>query len=412
MTDVPSTPQVEAPKASRQIGRRVGTGVAVVLAVVLFLVATIGVWAKRTVLSADRIVTAVDKAASDPRVVDALAERITVEIVSAVDIKTMLSGVLPDKLDPLAPVVEAAVRDVLQKQVAKVVGSPQGLALLNGAVRSAHDAAIRLLNGGGLSPNSIVSVTDGEVTLDVVPLIARSLSLMQDRGIIPAKFDVQSIASQASSNDIVKKIASVFGVTVPEGFGHIVIIDSQQLANGKAALANAQKAMAIFQKATLILVALALIFIAIALLVSADRRRTLVQLMVGIGVGAILLRIGIDKVVQVINHAIEEVGIKVAAVQMTESLTESLARTLVVMAIVALSVALIAYLLRPGKDGSDSRLTASISARPEIARIVIVTLSLLLLAAVGVGLVTVLIVGALCIAGLLYVGRHAAPAID
>jgi hypothetical protein len=82
------------------------------------------------------------------------------------------------------------------------------------------------------------------------------------------------------------------------------------------------------------------------------------------------------------------------------------------MAIVALSVALIAYLLRPGKDGSDSRLTASISARPEIARIVIVTLSLLLLAAVGVGLVTVLIVGALCIAGLLYVGRHAAPAID
>ena len=290
-----ATDATPAVKKDRQLGRRIGTGLAAFLAVVLFLVATVGVWAKRTVLSSDRIVAAVDAAVADPAVVDALATRITQEIVSVVDVQTMLEGVFPDRLDPLAKVIEAAVTDVLQKQVTSVITSPQGQDLLNGAVRQAHDAAIRILNRGGLAPNSIISIDSGKVTLDVVPLIARTLGLMQERGIIPDSFDVGAIASAVTSNAAVQKIADVFGVTVPDDFGQIVLLDSQKLADAQTTLATAQRAMALFQKATVLLVVLALVFLFIAIAVSADRRRTLVQISAGIGIGgntSMSLRLG------------------------------------------------------------------------------------------------------------------------
>jgi hypothetical protein len=419
MTDASTTePTIEptgaAPavaKKDRQMGRRIGTGVAAFLAVVLFLVATVGVWAKQTVLSSDRIVAAVDSAITDPTVVDALATRITQEIVSVVDVQTMLEGVLPSRLDPLAKVIEATVTDMLQKQVTNVITSPEGKALLDDAVRQAHDAAIRILNRGGLAPNSIISVDNGKVTLDVVPLIARTLGLMQQRGIIPASFDVGAIANAVTSNAVVQKIADVFGVTVPPDFGQIVLLDSQKLADAQTSLATAQRAMALFQKATVLLVVLALILLFVAMYVSADRRRTLVQISAGIGIGAIVMRIGIDTVVQAIDNAIRKAGIKAAAVHMTVSLTESLARTLVTLGIVGLTVAVIAFLLKPTKDGGESWLTGMVSAHADIARFAVIGLGLVLLAAVGITWVTIILVGALCVGGVLYVNRHAAAPV-
>ena len=65
MTDASDTSSAPAAPAapSKRRPRRIGAVVATVLAVVLFLVATTGIWAKRTVLSTDRVVAAVDAAA-------------------------------------------------------------------------------------------------------------------------------------------------------------------------------------------------------------------------------------------------------------------------------------------------------------------------------------------------------------
>ena len=338
--------QPAMPANGRRIGRRIAAAVAVLLAVVLLLVATVGLWARRTVLNTDRIVAAVDSAVSDPQVTNALAERISEELVTSLNVETVLAAVLPPKFDAHAPTAAAAVNDAIGTQIATVVNSPQGRQLLNAAVRTAHSTAVRLLNGEGLAPNSLLSVTDGQVTLDVVPLIGQSLQYLQTQRIIPPKYNVSALANVATSTAMVNQMAATFGVSLPPTFGQIVLLDSQQVSDGEAVIADVQEGLALFRKATQLLVVAALVCVALAMIASVNRRRTLVQLLVGIGLGAVALRVGLSRVVTANDHAIDEVGIKVAAMKMTESLTLALSRMLVLMAVLALVAAIVLHLLR------------------------------------------------------------------
>ena len=410
MTDASddSTPAPAAPATeNRHRGRRIGAVVATVLAVALFLVATTGIWAKRTVLSADRVVAAVDAAAEDPAVIDALSVRITAEIVELIDIDGIVQSLVPDALDRLGPVIEAAVANVITDQVAKVVGSEQGRAIIEDAVRIAHKKALEILENGGLSPDSVFSMVDGEVVLDVVPLIVRTIELLQERGVIPDSFDISEIAGQVSSSTIVKVLARVFGVSVPENFGQITVLDAQQVEKASATLATAQQALSIFQKGTFILAVIALLMVALALYLSLDRRRTLAQLMLGIGIGALVMRIAIDRVVGAIDKAIDKAGAKAAAVNITESLTDSLARTLMVMALVGIVVGLIAVFLRKDADGNESKLATVIATNADASRVAVVGMGLAVLFITGLTPWVILIVGALVVAGILYVNRNA-----
>ncbi|MEN9644520.1 MAG: hypothetical protein RL238_1189 [Actinomycetota bacterium] len=407
-SDATTTAEPAAPASpQRRRGRRIGAVVATVLAVALFLVATMGIWAKRTVLSTDRVVAAVDAAAEDPAVIDALSARITTEIVELIDIDGLVQSLVPDGLDRLGPVIEAAVANVIKEQVANVVGSDRGRELIEGAVRVAHKKAIDILEGGGLSPDSVFSMVDGEVVLDVVPLIVRTIELLQENGVIPDSFDITEVAGQVSSSAIVQILSRVFGVTVPENFGQITVLDAQQVEKASATLGTAQQALSIFQKATFLLGIVALLFVALALYLSLDRRRTLAQLMLGIGIGALVMRIAIDRVVVAIDSAIDKAGAKAAAVNITESLTDSLARTLMVMALVGIMVGLIAVFLRPDVDGNRSKLAAVISTRVDAARIAVVGMGLAVLFITGLTPWVVVIVGALVVAGILFVNRNA-----
>jgi hypothetical protein len=253
-------------------------------------------------------------------------------------------------------------------------------------------------------------MVDGQVTLDVVPLVVRTVELLQQNGIISDRFDLTEVAQKVTTNEKVAALSGIFGVKVPDNFGQIVILDSAKVDEGAATLASAQRAMSIFQKGTTLLVILALLSIAGAIWLSVDRRRTLAQLSLAIGLGALVLRIGIDKVVEAIDKAIDKVGIRHAAVNMTESLTESLARTLVTLAIVGIVVGVLVRLLRPNEDGSASSFAGLVHSHAFASRLVVIALCVLLLAVVGIAWLTVIIIGALGVAGVLYVNRNAVAA--
>ena len=412
MTDVSTTeitPVTTRPP--RRTGRRIGIGVAVVLAVVLFLTATAAVWAKRTVLSADRGVAAVDRAAEDPAVVDALATRITDEIVALVDVSSLVQSVLPAQLDRVGVLLENALTGIIHDRVADLVDSPRGRAILETAVRKAHNAVIKILEGDGLGADAFFVKVDGEVRLDTVPLVIAAIEQLQENGVIPDSFDVSQVVQAATSSEAVQKLAQIFGVSVPDDFGQITILDAAQVEKASASLNTAQRALAIFQKGTVVLVVLALLFIALALFISLDRRRTLAQIVLGIGVGALLLRIGIDQVVAAIDRAIDKAGAKAAAVNITEALTDSLARTLMVEAFIGLVLGVVLWFLRPGKDGSKSALTQIVAANADIARFAVIGFGLLVLFITGFGPIALILVVALVVGGVLYVNRHAAASV-
>jgi hypothetical protein len=410
MSDVSSTETTSVVAApSRRLGRRITVGVAVGLAIVLFLTATAGIWAKRTVLSADRVVAAVDAAAENPAVIDALSTRITDEIVGLIDVSGIVQDLVPDALDRLGPFVEAALTRVIHDKVSDVVGSPRGQALLESAVRTAHGAVISVLQGDGLGLDAFFVKVDGEIRLDTVPLLVATIEQLQEEGVIPGNFDISEVAQAATSSAAVKILARVFGVSVPDDFGQITVLNAEQVQNASATLNTAQRALSIFQKGTFLLAVLAFLVIGLAMVLSLDRRRTLSQLMLGIGIGALIMRLGIDQVVAAIDRAIDRAGAKAAAVNITEELTDSLARALMIMAIVGIAVGLVAHFVRPAADGSHSKLTALAATKPDVARIVIVGLGLAVLFIAGVGPWVVLIVGLLVLAGVLFVNRLAEP---
>ncbi len=408
MTEEPAVAPTPTTTNGRRLGRRISAGVAVGLAIVLFLVATTGIWAKRTVLSADRVVAAVDRAAADPAVVDALSTRITTEIVLLVDINGIVQELLPDGLVRLEPVIEAAITRVIHDKVADVVGSPAGRALLDAAVREAHQAVIRVLEGDGLGFDAFFVKVDGEVRLDTVPLLVATIEELQRQEVIPGRFDISAVANAATSSAAVQLLAKIFGVSPPANFGQVTVLNAQQIASASSTLNTAQRTLAIFQKATFLLGLLAFVVIGIAMALSLDRRRTLSQLLLGIGIGALIMRLAIDQVVAAIDRAIDKAGARAAAVNITEELTASLERTLTVSAVVGLVVGLIALFLKPAKDGSHSKLTALVATKPDVARIVIVGLGLAVLFIAGIGPWVVLVVGLLVAAGVLYVNRQRA----
>lgn len=392
-------------RRSVRAGRSVLAGVAVVLAVVLFLTSVTAVWAKRTVLSADRLVAAVDRAADDPAVTDALAATVTDQIASLVDVGSLVDSLLPDQLDQLGGVLEAAVERVIRDQVAEVVGSPQGRALLETAVRVAHDAAVKVLRGKGFGLDAFFVSVDGAVRLDAVPLVVRSVEVLQERGVIPDTFDLTEVVKETVSDRRVQLLAKVFGVSLPDDFGQITVLDADQVEKGSAVLSSVQRAFAIFEKASAVLIVLSLLLLAAALVLSTDRRRTLVQFAAGVALLAVVMRIAIDRVVAAVDAAVDSAGAKAAAVNITDSLTSSLARSLVTLAILGGSIAVIAWLLRPSGDGSPSWLTRLVASRPEVARLAVLVLAVAVLATVGIGWVSLLLVGALAVAAVLFVGR-------
>src|SRR5262249_34047505 len=156
----------------------------------LFTTAVVAVWARRTALDTDRVVAAVDSATNDPVVIDALATRITDEVMKLIDNSGVVEAVLPSAVDRLAPVINAAISNAVDSQVTKLLSSDDGRNLLNQAVRVAHQTALRILRGNGLPDNSVFQISNGTVTLDVTRLIERVIELLQQKGVIGQNFDL------------------------------------------------------------------------------------------------------------------------------------------------------------------------------------------------------------------------------
>ena len=242
--------------------------------------------------------------------------------------------------------------------------------------------------GDGLSPDSAFSVQDGEVVLDVVPLIVQTVELMQERGIISDRFDLTEIAQNVTSNEKVQPLARDirrvgargfrpdrgprFGDKVSEVCGNAVhgAASARHLPEGHGRPGGLGAGVMIGG-------------------VAGPVGRSTPN------PGAVEHRHRRGRHPHAHRHRPgggghrqrhREGRAQGPAVQMTESLTEMLARTLMTLAIVGLAVGLIAYLLKPAADGGDSWLTGIVRDHGDIARVAVVGVCLALLFAVGLEL--------------------------
>jgi hypothetical protein len=166
--------------------------------------------------------------------------------------------------------------------LAGVLTSPRFQAIWTAALTATHRQLVAVLRGQN---TAAVSSSGGYIVLNTVPLINQALGkvsgLASDLAGKPVT--LPTITSADPPQQAVNKLSHALGVTLPSNFGEITLVRSSDLAAVRQGV-NA------FDGLTLILPLVTIALIALSLGLSVNRRRTVLQLAVGVSLLMIIER--------------------------------------------------------------------------------------------------------------------------
>src|SRR3954447_365296 len=265
----------------RRIGRSV-VALLVALSCLLVLLSTTEVWAHRTLLNTGTFVGTVAPVFEDPAVASAVAARATDELFTELNLQARLRDALPPKASFAAAPVTNATKGFVAGELTKVLTSPQFQAIWTAALTSTHQQLVAVLRGQN---TAAVSTSGGYIVLNTVPVINQALAkvsgLASDLAGKPVT--LPAITSADPPQQAVTKLSKALGVPLPGNFGQITLVRSSDLA-------TVQKGVKAFDRLTLVLPLVTIVLIALSLWLSVNRRRTVLQLAVGVSLLMIVER--------------------------------------------------------------------------------------------------------------------------
>jgi hypothetical protein len=289
--DAETAPPAEPPRRFRVRGTI--AAILGVLAIVSLMAATVAVWARVTVFSSDRVATIVGDAVAEPEVSTALADYLTEQVFAAVDVDAALSSVLPDSLTRLEPVLASGARTAVNAGLDRLLSTPEVQETLTRLVERAHRAAMRLLQGDGLVDG--ITIVDGAVTVNMLPLISRGLERLQGLGLL-TDVDLPTLTADGDPEQQIAELESATGRQLPDGFGQLVVYRSDRLAEGQASLESAQQAVALAKRAVWVLVVLTFALVVATILVARNRWRAAMWLGLGGAASMVVVRSAVRRV--------------------------------------------------------------------------------------------------------------------
>ncbi len=186
----------------RQLGRRIGAIILIVLAGILAPISTTGLWLRSQVTNTDKYVRTVAPLVSDPSIQDLVADRVTQRLFEEVDVQTAIEEALPERAAFLSGALTSGVQTLVREATLRLVQSDQFATLWTQANRLAHEQMVSVLTG---SSSGAVSTKDGTVTLDLSTVANEVVSQLKDRGIDifnsvnlePGRFTIEIFQSDA-----------------------------------------------------------------------------------------------------------------------------------------------------------------------------------------------------------------------
>ena len=172
--------QQSAQKRRRRISWRTPvSALLIVIGCILAPLSVIGVWTANQVSDTNRYVANIEPLIHDPAIQGALTDKITVAITSRLDVAgrtSQAADLLTSKglprvgtlLKTFAPTLAGAINGYVHNVVHKLVTSPGFANAWVQVNRVAHQTLVQALSGQGGS----ITVSNGQVTLDLAPFIA------------------------------------------------------------------------------------------------------------------------------------------------------------------------------------------------------------------------------------------------
>ena len=260
--------------------RSVLAGISLFLASVLIALATVSIWAHQVALNTDRFTSIVNTVANDPAVIAPISQRVSQQVVDALDVQDRIAGRLPDAAKPLAVALTSSVRDAIDKQLQQFLQRPEAKDVLVRTLSFAHERVVAFLRGD----TTRVTITDGYLVINVFPIIGEALTELQAMNLIPAGVTLPDLSSDEAPSALSARLQSALGITLPADFGTIKLVQADRLV----AAQNLVKAADIL---VIVLLLLAAVFVALALWLARDRRRMAIYLALGAIITLVLVRV-------------------------------------------------------------------------------------------------------------------------
>lgn len=394
------------------------------------MVSVVAVWAHHTIFDTDAFMETIEPVLQDPALNAALGDYITEEVTGALDLEQRLQQPLadidafltaallnligiedvPDFLDrfdrPTLEALAGPIADRFNERIAttvdEVMASPEVMELIPQLVRRGHEGAVALARGDMESlPN--VSVEEGEVRFNTLPIIVRVLQAVvaELRELLPDVSLPDALSDRV--DEAIAQLRESLGDRVPDDFGQVTIMSEDQLV-------EIQDTATTLDRWTWGLVILSVVLVVITILVSPARRRTVIQLGIGVIIAVVLGVLVVRRVQEAVIGEISSPARTETALGILEQLFAGLRQGIVGVIVIAALVALGFHVagkpkwvtdtgerleeLLPGEPGPNG-FAAWVSVNYDFIRIGLAGLALLVLFITGIDWVPVIVIGAI-----------------
>lgn len=329
---------------ARAAGRTVASAAFGVVAVVGLLASTLAVWGHRVLFDEAKVADSVEQALDQPAVVRDLAELVATQAVDGIDLERRIEETLPASLERLAPALTGGARLTVADRLEALLSRDDVRAVVRELVVRSHRAAMRVLQGDGLVDG--VTVANGAVTVNLLPLVGLGLGVVQDLGLL-GSVTVPVLRSDGDPAAQLAELEVALGVTLPEGFGQLVVYEGDAVDSVTAAVASAQRAVVLVKRAVAVVLAVTVASFALSLVCARDRRRAALGLLLGGAAAFAVAHTAIARVVREVPAVAVRPGAREAIAATTGALAEGLLTAAALAVVVGVLAAIAVYLTGP-----------------------------------------------------------------
>lgn len=215
---------------------RVAVPTLLVIGTLVAFLAIFSVWVNRQALNTDNWVNTSTKLLEDKEIQSQMSTFLVTQLYANIDVEAELEKRLPPQAKALAGPASGGLRQLAQQVSEKALASPQFQGLWAEANRAAHQALLKVIDGGGPA----VSTEEGKVTLHLGTLVS------------------QVGAQIGLPKELLSKL--------PPEAGDFTVLSSEQLS-------SAQTIAKLIRRLPVVLIALLILLYAGAIYLARDRRR-------------------------------------------------------------------------------------------------------------------------------------------
>lgn len=287
----------------------------VIISVVAIIVSVLAVWSRTLVFDTDTYVKTVAPVAEDPEVRRAVSVFVADKTLEVTDLETRIRNALPSDAKVLAVPLTNQLRSFLVDETDKLLGTETAQKIWVDLNRFTHEQLMAALE----DRNELVTIGQNDVTLNLLPLIAVALHKLEAQipQLLGRDVTLPRIDPERAPDQIRSLLQDAFGKTLPADFGTITLLKGDQGAQAK-------DAVRLFKDLVTTIVILTVVLVVAALLVSPHKRRTALQLGLGVLLAFVLTRVIEARLLDAIITAIGNKGGLAVARTVVSSAIESL----------------------------------------------------------------------------------------